>query len=167
MSAKKKPAAKRTPRKPRKRETPTGRVGAPRAAIDMDTLRGLASIGATLEEAAEVLGVSKMTLLRRRDCVAAIKRGELRGNVSLKRSMFRLAVGIPDPADNTGQRFLVAPNVVMAIWVSKNRIGWRDNPEEGATRDLPGMKVSRAAPTATDDGSDDSPGNTKAPNGAA
>lgn len=160
---KKKPAAKRTPKKPREREAPTGRRGAPRAAINLDILKGLATIGASLDESATVLGCSTRTLNRRRDCVDALKKGELQGNVSLKRSMFRLAVGIPDPNDPTGQRFLVQPNVTMAIWVSKNRLGWSDMPDPLGTKDIPALGVSRTTP----DDDTDSQGNVAPPAGAA
>jgi hypothetical protein len=126
---------KRSPSKPRRgREPASGARGAPRAVIDLAQLEALAAIGCSVDEMAAVMGVSSRTLERRPDCVAARKKGELQGNMSLKRTMWRSANGTLDPDDVAGiargtQRYLIAPDRTMQIWVSKNRLGWRDQPD--------------------------------------
>jgi hypothetical protein len=83
------------------------------------TIQGLASIFATQEEAAAVLGVKPtrfMTFVRDNPDVMEIwERGGRIGKVSVRRKQFALA----------------DRNVGMAIWLGKQFLGQRDDPLDG------------------------------------
>jgi DNA-binding Lrp family transcriptional regulator len=75
-------------------------------------IKSLAAIGCSFGEIASVTGISVRTLHRRFGTI--IKEGIETGNVSLRRAQFRAAT--------TG-------NVVMMIWLGKQRLGQREKVE--------------------------------------
>jgi hypothetical protein len=114
---------------------PTGR---PRATVDLALVEKLAGIACTLEEIADVTGVSKSTLLRlgkQTDFSKAIQRGRSKGKVSLRRLQWQSAEGIfetiEDPAGKKKprRRMIVPPNVTAQIWLGKQMLGQRTEPE--------------------------------------
>ena len=84
-------------------------MGRPLKPIDPKQVEQLAAIDCTLEEIASVVGCSVDTLSRR--FAGVIQRGRENGKASLKRMMWKAA--------SSG-------NVAMQIWLSKNRLGYRD-----------------------------------------
>jgi len=93
----------------------------PRIEIDYEEVIKLCHIQATAEEIAYVLGVSADTLDRRLKekydigFAEFFKKHSAMGKISLRRNMFKLS----------------ETNATMAIWLSKQHLGMRDNlPEE-------------------------------------
>lgn len=117
---------------------PPNKPGRPRAAVDLALVEKLAGIACTLEEIAAVTGVSKSTLIRlgkRADFNEAIERGRGKGRVSLRRLQWQSAEGIfetiEDPSGKRKPRrkMIVAPNVTAQIWLGKQMLGQRTEPE--------------------------------------
>jgi hypothetical protein len=99
-------------------------VGRPREEIDTDMLMKLAQIQCTVAEIAYCMGVDKTTLYRTHK--DAIEAGREMGKMRLRRSMWQNAI------ENN--------NVVMQIFLSKNVLGMKDNPDvdvDDATKPLP------------------------------
>jgi len=84
-------------------------MGRPKKAIDGEMVEKLAAVGCTVGEIASVLGCNRSTLQRR--FAAAIEKGGERGNASLRKKQFELAM---------------AGNATMLIWLGKQRMGQRD-----------------------------------------
>ena len=85
-------------------------VGRPRARVDEKVLGNLAHIGSTIEECADILGVSARTL--KRNFADIIHTHRNKGKASLRKKMYEKAV----TKDNTH----------MQIWLSKNYLGMSD-----------------------------------------
>ncbi len=87
-----------------------------RKQIDIDPveIERLASIGATIEEMAIVLGCSDRTLYRRK-FVSAIKKGTALRKISLRRAQYKSAID--------------QNNVTMQIWLGKQDLGQTDKIE--------------------------------------
>ena len=96
----------------------TGR-GRPLAIIDLELMRGLASIMCTDEEMAPLLGVSEATLRSRKrtdpEFLAVYENARATGKASLRRHMWGLATGPPANGKAT-----------MQIWLSKNLLNMTD-----------------------------------------
>jgi len=90
------------------------RRGRPRKQVDEKTLRALAKINCTREEMAAVLGVSTDTLAR--NYAELIKEESANGKMSLRRMQWKKAL---------------EGNITMLIWLGKNELGQRDQPEAG------------------------------------
>jgi hypothetical protein len=93
------------------------REGAGRKTIHIDPLEAekLCAMQCTLEEIADYFGVSVGTIQNRRkqrQFGDAMRRGEAKGRISIRRAQFRL---------------VEAGNVPMTIWMGKVRLGQKDN----------------------------------------
>jgi hypothetical protein len=88
-------------------------MGRPKKEIVLDLLaiEGLARIHCTVAEMASVLGVSKDTIERNPELMAAIQKGRDTGLFSLRRKQFELA----EKGDRT-----------MLIWLGKQLLGQHD-----------------------------------------
>jgi hypothetical protein len=87
-------------------------IGRPKTEIDLELVYALAKIHCSVSEIASIVGVSKDTINRR--CRDIVERAKDEGRMSLRRGMFHKAV-------NEG-------NVVMQIFLSKQWLGYSDNP---------------------------------------
>jgi hypothetical protein len=97
-------------------------TGRPRIEIDLELVYALAKIHCSVSEIASIIGVSKDTINRR--CGDIIDRAKDEGRMSLRRGMFHKAI-------NEG-------NVVMQIFLSKQWLGYSDNPvSSSSTKILP------------------------------
>ena len=90
--------------------------GQPKKMLDEARLIEMASHDATVEEIGAELGCHRDTIYSRYS--DTLKKGRLQGNISLKQRMFQLAM---------------EGNVGLLVWLSKNRFGYRDKPEDEAT----------------------------------
>src|SRR5215469_2583964 len=89
-------------------------MGRPKTKIDFVELEKLYGLQCTDREAAAFLGVSTRTIERRRrekKFAEAIDRAKAKGQVSVRRHLFRLAA---------------AGNVAAVIFLAKNVLGYRD-----------------------------------------
>jgi len=86
--------------------------GRPRIEIDLELVYALAKIHCSVNEIANILGVSKDTINRR--CGDIMDRAKDEGRMSLRRAQFHKAI-------NEG-------NVVMQIFLGKNWLGQSDSP---------------------------------------
>ena len=93
-----------------KRQHQGNGVGRPKARVDEKILGNLAHIGSTIEECADILGVSARTL--KRNFADIIHTHRNKGKASLRKKMYEKAV----TKDNTH----------MQIWLSKNYLGMSD-----------------------------------------
>ena len=84
--------------------------------IDETLVYELAKIHCTMGEIAAVVGCSVDTLERR--YAETIKKGDEEGKMSLKRKMHQMALN---------------GNTVMLVWLSKQRLGYRDKQPDEAT----------------------------------
>jgi hypothetical protein len=90
--------------------------GRPKKDLDVDLIKKLASIHCTKEEIASVLGCHRDTLYARFSDI--LQQGDEEGKMSLKRKMHEVAM---------------SGNVQMLIWLSKQRLGYKDRqPDEVA-----------------------------------
>lgn len=97
-------------------------IGRPPRDIDLELVYALAKIHCSVSEIASIIGVSKDTINRR--CSDIIDRAKDEGRMSLRRGMFHKAI-------NEG-------NVVMQIFLSKQWLGYSDNPvSSSSTKILP------------------------------
>jgi hypothetical protein len=87
-------------------------IGRPKTEIDLELVYALAKIHCSVSEIASIVGVSKDTINRR--CRDIVERAKDEGRMSLRRGMFHKAI-------NEG-------NVVMQIFLSKQWLGYSDNP---------------------------------------
>jgi len=111
--AKKKKAAK----KPKK-------MGRPRKEIDLDTMQKLRELQCTDDELAAFFGVCVNTIYERKkepDFLEAYKKGPELGKLSLRRTLWLNAQRHP----------------ATAIFLSKNLLGYQDNPEAQRMVDTP------------------------------
>jgi hypothetical protein len=107
------------------------KIGRPEKPINWDTVKALCQIQCTGEEVASVLEVSYDTLERR--CRSEkkisfaeyIKRESAGGKASLRRKLWRLA-------DKSGG---------VAIFLAKNMLGMRDQPNEDSSPPYDGAEV--------------------------
>ena len=81
--------------------------------IDHNLVMQMASEDCTAMEICAYLGINKDRLYK--ECGEALRLGRDMGNASLKRKMYELAM---------------AGDVKLLIWLSKNRLGYRDQPVE-------------------------------------
>jgi transcriptional regulator with XRE-family HTH domain len=92
--------------------------GPPRTSVPLDQVETLASIGCTLEEIASVVGLSKRSLIRRRDdprFLEAIESGRAKGRASLRRLQWAAAK---------------SGNITAQIWLGKQLLGQRSYERE-------------------------------------
>ncbi len=92
---------------------PKKKAGRPRAEINLETVYSMAAINCTMEEIASVLKISLGTLSNRKDFTETYKKGREYGKSSLRRVMWQHAQTNPG----------------MAIFLAKNWLGMKDNPE--------------------------------------
>ena len=78
--------------------------------IDAEVVERLASIHCTVPEIASVVGCSKKTI--ERFFMSEVRHGRQHGKMSLKRTMFKIALG---------------GDTKMLIWLSKQHLGMKDN----------------------------------------
>ena len=98
------------------------KVGSPKAKVDVEILKNLASIGCPTYEIASVLNVSARTL--KRNFAEIIDQYKERGKASLRKKMYDKAV----KKDNT----------MMQIFLSKNYLGMSDKVQQtNVTEPLP------------------------------
>ena len=98
------------------------KVGRPKAKVDVEILKNLASIGCPTYEIASVMNVSARTL--KRNFAEIIDQYKERGKASLRKKMFDKAV----KKDNT----------MMQIFLSKNYLGMSDKVQQtNVTEPLP------------------------------
>lgn len=90
------------------------KVGRPKFQIDYETVEKLAHIQCTKTEIANFLGCSVDTLDRDNNFAEHYKKGLDGGKMSLRRIQFKLA----------------EKNSAMAIFLGKQYLGQKDNPEE-------------------------------------
>ena len=86
----------------------------PKAEIDLAELERLCTLQCTDDEIAAFFGVSKRTIVRRRQVQRfndVMEHAKAKGRISIRRSLFKLAA---------------AGNVAAAIFLSKNLLGYRD-----------------------------------------
>lgn len=94
----------------------TSRGGRPKIVVDESVIEEMAMLDYTIEEIAAEVGCHRDTINARFS--APVKRGREKGNGSLKRRMWKLAM---------------SGNLGMLVWLSKQRLGYRDRqPEEAA-----------------------------------
>jgi len=98
---------------PKKTETKKT-VGRPKTEIDLKIAKNLGFIHATLDECSAVLEVNKNTLATHNEFQTAYKNGKEQGKRSLRRLMWKHA----------------KTSVPAAIFLAKNLLGMRDNPED-------------------------------------
>lgn len=107
-------------KKPRKRGPAKGEGGRPLAVINWELAEKLAYIQCTAVEIASTLGIDDETLTNacKREKKLSFsqwyKKASEHGKSSLRRSMWKMAT-----KEN--------PNPTMAIWLSKNYLGMKDN----------------------------------------
>lgn len=90
------------------------KVGRKKLVIDYVTVEKLASIQCTQEEISTFLGISVRTLQRDEEFCRIYKKGQENGKMSLRRMQFKLA----------------EKNSAMAIFLGKQYLGQKDNPDE-------------------------------------
>lgn len=90
------------------------KVGRKKIVIDYVTVEKLASIQCTQEEISTFLGISVRTLQRDEEFCRIYKKGMENGKMSLRRMQFKLA----------------EKNSSMAIFLGKQYLGQKDNPDE-------------------------------------
>ena len=86
--------------------------GRPKIQLDCDQIRRLSELQCSRGEIAYVMGCSVDTLDRHHK--DDINQGKAQGKIKLRRAMYRNAVE--------------KDNAVMQIWLSKNYLGFQDNP---------------------------------------
>jgi hypothetical protein len=89
-------------------------VARPKSEIDLSELEKLCGLQCTDDEIAAFFGVSKRTIVRRRQVQRfneVMEQAKAKGRISVRRSLFKLAA---------------AGNVAAAIFLSKNLLGYRD-----------------------------------------
>lgn len=91
--------------------------GRPKKEVNVELLRKMASEDCTVAEIGAALGCHKDTIYARFSDV--LREGRDQGNCSLKRKMFELAM---------------SGNVQMLIWLSKQRLGYKDRQPDEATQ---------------------------------
>ena len=101
---------------------PQSKVGRPKAEVDVEILKNLASIGCPTYEIASVMNVSARTL--KRNFAEIIEQNREKGKASLRKKMYDKAV----KKDNT----------MMQIFLSKNMLGMSDKVQQtNVTEPLP------------------------------
>ena len=101
---------------------PQSKVGRPKAEVDVEILKNLASIGCPTYEIASVMNVSARTL--KRNFAEIIDQNREKGKASLRKKMYDKAV----KKDNT----------MMQIFLSKNMLGMSDKVQQtNVTEPLP------------------------------
>ena len=110
-----------------------------RAKIDFEEVEKLAARDCTEKEICYVLGISVRAFQNRKERDAelqeSIDRGRSKGNASIRRKMFELAMN----GDKT-----------MLIWLSKNRLGYTDRTATELTGN-PDRPIKIAADSLSDD----------------
>lgn len=91
--------------------------GQPKKILDEDMLFKMAADDCTVFEIASVLGCSRETIYA--NYSDTLRRGRDEGNCSLKRKMFEIAM---------------SGNVTMLVWLSKQRLGYKDKQPDEATQ---------------------------------
>lgn len=99
-----------------KTHQPKEHGGRPKAVIDEKKLEELASMDYTMDELAAEFDVHFDTIYARFS--EPLKKGRLKGNGSLKRRLFQKAMD---------------GDMTALIWLSKNRLGYKDRQPEEAT----------------------------------
>jgi len=100
---------------PKKAEAPKRGPGHPPIVLDYKMVEGFGALHCTDVEMAPLLGISLATLKNRKKTdaafISAYERGKANGKISLRRSLWNLAIG---------------GNVTAGIWLSKNELGYTD-----------------------------------------
>lgn len=91
--------------------------GRPKKTIDYDLVESLGKIMCTEQEMEAILGVSSRTMQRDEEFCRRYKKGKDSGKVSLRRMQWALA----------------SNSVPMAIFLGKQYLGQKDNPEGSIT----------------------------------
>ena len=94
--------------------------GRPRVKIDLVLAEKLGAIDCTLEEVSAIMDIGVSTLSMREDFLDAYKKGRSKGRMSLRRRMWR---------------HIEDGNVPVCIFMAKNLLGYRDNPEQTTDQD--------------------------------
>lgn len=103
-----------------------------RKEIDLDVVKSLASIGATQDEIASVLGVSKDWLQKERERDAALAIAMDEGISEMKTSLRRVQM-----------QMALSGNVAMLIWMGKQVLGQADKQENNSKTEI-NITVQRA-----------------------
>lgn len=101
-------------------------AGRPFLELDEELIEDLASINCSMDEIATIVGCSKRTL--QNNYCAVIEKGRARGNMSLKRKMFDLAI---------------KGNATMLIWLSKIQLGYRETTRQELIQLPSGKEISK------------------------
>lgn len=88
--------------------------------IDLAQVEEMAEEFCTQDEIANDMGFNRNVFSRRKDVLAAFRRGNNTAKMSLRHIMYNLA--------RSGDR-------TMAIFLAKNELGYRDNPEPNIAED--------------------------------
>lgn len=118
--------------KSKRRATPRERApkatGRPPVDIDPETVEGMASVGATIDEVATFLEVAHNTIERR---FGPLFRKHGQGKkIKLRQAMLRSAIGTPARvlADGSVQP-AIPPNPTIQVWLSKQWLGYSEKRE--------------------------------------
>jgi len=91
------------------------KVGQPKIILDLVEMEKLAAMGCTLEEMADLLSISKQTIINHQkedpELMRVIERGRARIKISVRRHQIKL---------------MEDGNPTMAIWLGKQLLGQRD-----------------------------------------
>lgn len=96
------------------------KTGRPKTEIDLKQAYQLGKIDCTLDECAAILSVPMSTLSTHKEFSEAYKSGKAEAKRSLRRKLWD---------------HVEAGNVPVAIFLSKNLLGYRDNPEQTVDQD--------------------------------
>lgn len=123
-----------------KRGPAKGEGGRPPIELDETTFKELCKIQCTLVEIAAILKVSEPTLITwvkrtyNDTFLSVFKKFSSEGKMSLRRTMFRTAIGTPTRVDrdDKGKSVIIEgikPNPTIQIWLSKQHLGMTDKNE--------------------------------------
>lgn len=122
------PAKKSTRSKRRKtvaRENAPHRTGRPPLDIDRETVEGMAAVGATKEDVAAFLEVSRDTI--ERHFAALFEKHKAGRRIKLQQAQLRTALGSPRRVVVDGKKTRIIPavpgNPTMQIWLGKQLLG--------------------------------------------
>ena len=112
-------------------------AGRPKLELNDEGVEHLASFMCTNEEIAAVLNCSADTI--ERNYAGAVKKGHERGKSSLRRQQYKMAMGVlavgpdgkpeEDKNGNPTNRYLIAPNPTLLIWLGKQCLHQSDKNE--------------------------------------
>ena len=99
--------------KPKTQTSEPKKIGRPKTEIDLELAEKLGSIQCTLAECSAILDVPVSTLSTHKEFSEALKRGQQKGKMSLRRLQFKHA----------------ETNPTMCIWLGKQYLGQTDSPQ--------------------------------------